>query len=276
MSLATLLRETLIAVVDECPDERPALMLSGGVDSHSILYALLSCGRKPIAYSFTLEDRESSDFTAARDLARHWSVPFRAVVLPTDRDSLLRDIGKLFAHGAETKAQIECGWAFFRTIEAIAQDGRSTHVLRGIGVDSLFGMSKKAMIHFRHSVAGMDRYRAAAFSNPDTGQRRMVSRYARTWGLRVLDPYIDPRVFALFEGTSWDELNRPRQKQVVLDAFGDHFAETKRPAPHTNLQLGDSGIAELWGRTFLDPSINRSGHRSVVGVYNELRRKGRR
>jgi hypothetical protein len=78
-------------------------------------------------------------------------------------------------------------------------------------------------------------------------------------------PFHDPRVVAVFEHESWESLNRPVQKRPLREAFPE-IAHLPR---HSNLQLGDSGIAETIGRAALRLDAHA---RSPVKVYNALAR----
>ena len=81
-------------------------------------------------------------------------------------------------------------------------------------------------------------------------------------------PYLSDAMRSEFLGTTWEEVNKPRQKQPILDAFPRQFARMK-VLPHTNLQLGDSRIAEhLAGLVGTD--WNTRGAKSVVAIYNDL------
>jgi hypothetical protein len=63
-------------------------------------------------------------------------------------------------------------------------------------------------------------------------------------------------------------VNKPKQKQPILDAFPKEFARVK-VRPHINLQLGDSGIAQHFYK-LLDTDLNPGGIKSPVAIYNRL------
>lgn len=85
-----------------------------------------------------------------------------------------------------------------------------------------------------------------------------------------LAAYERPAVRAIFRGRSWQELNRPNQKQPIRDAFPR--LKTLRLGPHTNLQLGDSGIARHFRALLLEPDLNPRGLRNPVGIYGAIAR----
>jgi hypothetical protein len=73
---------------------------------------------------------------------------------------------------------------------------------------------------------------------------------------------------AEFLGTTWAQVNKPRQKQPILSAYPNEFRRI-RILPHVNLQLGDSGIAAHFEK-LLSSDWNAHGGKSVVGIYNRL------
>lgn len=64
-----MIRDVLIECASRIPDNKVALLLSAGMDSQALLFALKEASKEPVVYSFTLEDRESLDFRRARETA---------------------------------------------------------------------------------------------------------------------------------------------------------------------------------------------------------------
>jgi len=95
---------------------------SGGVDSSCLAVALLSTELQPIITSFTLDDRESEDFRAARKLAKHFALDFVPIHVPTDpefiRKSVLRNMQN---YKLVKKADIECMYPFIYMIEKLGE-----------------------------------------------------------------------------------------------------------------------------------------------------------
>ena len=141
-----------------------ALSLSGGIDSLSVMFSLLRLGRTVTAYSFRLDSVQSSDFSEARTWAARFDVKFVPVVLPVQVSQLKADIKVLVEqYGLRRKTDIECAWAFLYLIPAVTE----SVLVTGSASDGHFGISKKAMIHFRHSAKQLDDYRRMTFANPN-------------------------------------------------------------------------------------------------------------
>lgn len=239
-SLAAELRQVVLGDLRHAP-EGTGVLLSGGVDSQAVLYALLALEKKPVALSFTLDDRESRDFRLARDTAALVEVPFYPVRLPTDLDVLRRYIA--WAVGPPLrlsgKAEIECFWPRWVLIQEAFRLGLPA-LATGDGGDGYFALSKKGMLHYRETAEKMDEFRDWYFGRGNWSQTRSIRTFAHP--LPVFMPLAHHALRPLFRGRTWEELNQPRQKMPIREAFPP-VAELP---PHTNLQLGDSGIAELF------------------------------
>jgi len=162
------------------------------------------------------------------------------------------------------KARIECAFPFLYLARAI----RGQTLVTGLCADGHFGLSKKAMIHFRHPQAKFDQFRNEYFANPDAGGRQGIQKICNTYDVKLINPYLHASVFALLHGQSWDDLNKPRQKEAIRAVFPE--LDPLQLPRHTNLQLGDSRIAERLGAVAMAAV---PGSRSPIGAYNQLRKQ---
>jgi asparagine synthetase B (glutamine-hydrolysing) len=257
-------RKVLSAWALSIPEHRVAVLLSGGIDSASILFALLDAGKDVDAYSFALAGYPSTDFLAARALARSLGIGFRPVYLPRDLAILKRDVVRLTREiGARSKTAVECFWPMLYAYPETAE----TVVASGMGADGHFCISKRGMIHFRDRI---DEFRRGLYANPDYAQAPLHHAFAASLGKRAEMPYLSDAMRAEFLGTSWRSINTPHQKQAILDAYPEQFVRM-RVRPHTNLQLGDSGIAEQFEALLRSDWNPRNQARSVVALYNAAR-----
>lgn len=238
-----------------------AVLLSSGIDSASVMFALLEAGKNVTAYSFCLEDRTSRDVKYAEITAKEFGVPFVRIDLPTSIEVLREDLVDLIRMGAKKKTDFECGWAMLYAYPAIQQ----TEIFSGMGADGHFCISKKGVLHYKNRI---DEFRNNLFSNPSYGQAHMHSNFSRVYKKDWIAPYMTLAMIEQFKGSTWDDVNRPHQKQPILDAFPKEFARIKI-FKHQNFQLGDSGISEHFEK-LLDTDLNVNKHKSVVGIYNYL------
>jgi asparagine synthase len=266
------LRAALVADVAAAvpPAGLAVVALSGGVDSCAALFACLAAGRRTRAVTFTLADRTSSDMVAAGAVATAFDVPCAVVFLPTDETVLARDLRDLVRLGlGHYKTDVECTWPFLYVLPTLP---RGATLVLGHGADDHFGLDKRCALHYRKGGAvTMDLYRDEQWDDPDPGQTVTLARYGAAHGVGVCAPFFSAGAKAALRGTSWDEVNRPHEKQPVLDAFAAEFARVK-VRRHQNFQLGDSGIAAGWLRLLADPLRNPYGWKNPVALYRRIER----
>jgi len=243
------------------PETDAAVLLSAGVDSSSVLFALLEAGKRVTAYSFCLDDRTSTDIKYAQITAKEFGVPFVQIPLPTSIDVLMEDLVDLVRFGARKKTDFECGWPMLYAYKAI----REREIFSGMGADGHFCISKKGMMHFKDRI---DEFRDTLFSNPSYGQEHIHRKLSMVYKKRWVAPFMTQKMIDEIKGSTWDEVNRPHQKQPILDAFPEQFKRI-RVFKHTNFQKGDSGISEHFEK-LLTTDLNVGRHKSVVGIYNYL------
>src|SRR5688572_10811276 len=104
-------RAVLLAELGRIKAEDVAVLLSGGIDSASVMFALIELGKRVTAYSFMMDGHMSQDFQLARRNARAFGVAFVPVFLPRDLATLKRDLYELTRTGVVSKkTDYECGW----------------------------------------------------------------------------------------------------------------------------------------------------------------------
>ena len=246
-------------------DGRFAVLLSAGLDSHAVLFSLLALERKVTVYSFTLDDRESRDFRIARETAAAFDLPFKPIYLPTNinkvKSGLLHVVNDI---GADSKAAIECIWALHQAVKVV----KERYIVSGLAADLFFVLSKKGCMHYKTCP---DDYRIPRFNSvkgPDS-QTSKLKRYCKRHNKRWLSPWLSNEMMKEFKGTSWEDCNKPKQKQPLRTQFADYIKQI-RVYNHTDLQLGDSGIADQFTRLLDDPEWNRFGYKSMSGIYNRI------
>jgi asparagine synthetase B (glutamine-hydrolysing) len=241
-----------------------AVLLSSGVDSNSVLFACMELGLDVTAYSFTLGDYDSRDFRYAQATAETLEVPFVPVRLNPSEDHLIKYVRYAVRNGCTSKTDFECFWPMMIAMRKIAKDGHG-FALSATAADSHFALSKKANMHYKDKV---DDYRTVVFKKRNTGQKLLLRAEAARLGITYMTPYDTTRMCSELHGHTWDELNKPKQKQPIRDSFPEYFERIK-VTNHTNLQLGDSKIAEHF-EILLGTDLNTGGWKSVKGIYNQL------
>ena len=247
--------------------ENMAIAASAGISSNALVFSSMAAGHKnPNIISFTFDDFESTDFIYAKRMAKYYNLPFKPVYLPSDQNSIINTVTTLInKYKLKKKARIECSFSFYY----LAQTCKSlsiTTLVTGLCDDGHFGLSKKAMIHYKHTQEKFDQFRHDYFSDPDAAGRKSINKICQDQDINLINPYCDPNVFKLFIGKSWDELNKPKQKYAIRKCYPE-LDKFKLPN-HTNLQLGDSKIAQRVGNAVI--SKYKPNAKSPVGIYNRI------
>jgi len=226
-------RDILNGLVGKSTDgeKEVALLMSGGVDSTSIGFAAHEIGKKVVCYTFQMGELQSSDSAAAKKIAAAMGWKFNLVKVPVE--NLEADAIKLATiFGCKKKTQFKCTLPFLYVLPKISE----RVVLSGVAADGHFGLSKKAMIHFRSPRRKFDEFRSDYFGQANPAgyvqQKKLVEQY----GKKHSAPYMDKSVFDYFIQFDWDTLNKPRQKMPVLHAYSKFFKKVGR-RDHANLQL---------------------------------------
>lgn len=258
-------REALAAAVAKI-DGPVAVAVSGGIDSSALALVCKDMGKDARLLSFTLDGRLSSDFSAARRLADKFGFQFIPVILPSDDKTIVDDIKLLIKRwGVRKKTAVECLFPFLHVLRKMEAEGLKT-LLCGNAADGHFALSKKAMIHYREPKEKFQQFRANYFANPDAAQVKTLTKIGAEKGITVLAPYFNREVFDLFKDKSWDELNKPRQKEAIRRDFPE--LDCLKIGKHTNLQLGDSGISEKVGEVAIRNFAPTA--KSPITAYNRI------
>ena len=272
---ASMIRESLITEIKKARSKQPYVFLSGGVDSNCILFAALEAGCRPITLSFHMEGIISRDFRAAQAISKEFGLELIEVVLPNSYEKLKSDVHLMAdRYKCIQKNEFECSWpmlySFFHVRNHARDNGIKNPVtFTGQGADLMYLSSKKASIHFKDRP---DEWRTAGRANPHRTQGRILPSMARDAGIRNIKPWDSEEILQAFLGTSWEDVNKPRQKEPSRAAFEDYFKRVK-VFNHQNFQLGDTGIAEHFEKLLADPAFNPDlKYKSVVGIYGELAR----
>ena len=249
------LKEILDHQINDLPNDI-ALCLSGGIDSIALFSLLLEHGKKINVYSFAF-DESSHDFIIARSLADKAKCHFTPIFLPRDIETLKNDVLTLHKdYGCVKKTEYECVWPFLYVYPCI----KESVIVTGLGSEGHFGTTKKASIHFKNDL---DSFRREFFSNPNVSQKNQHEALCKNFHIASWFPFLTKEVFDWSLGKTYDEINKPKLKQPLIDMITFDI----RPKP-SNLQCG-SGIREHFDE-LLTTSWNRHNYKSVVGVLNEI------
>ena len=241
-----------------------AVAISSGIDSHCILFGLLELNKEITAYNFRVKNNNSQDYIYAKENCKSFNIKFVDCKIPTKvNKEILFDI--IYKYKRIKKTDIECIYPFYYLLPNV----KEKILLTGVCADGYFGISKKAMIHYKGSLNKLNKFRKDYFSNTDFNLDKPLSYIAEDkYQIKIKSPFIDSKMLEYFLDKDWDSCNKPKQKQLFLDMFPDEFKKIKI-FKHTNLQCGDSKIRELF-MPLLNEKINIKKRIRVMDLYRDL------
>ncbi len=262
------LRELAMEAMRDHTDD--ILLLSGGVDSATMLAAALACGYKPRIFTFRLSDYVSADFRVAESMAETFGCEFTPVIIPMDIDRLAADVRKVVQiTGSSLKTHVQCSHPFLYLCEQANRIGATRFVYCAGGSD-LYGDGRKAMIAYHQQ--GEEAYRAkrAHDAAPDVwGSSTSILSVCEAFGTSFYDPYLRPEIVEFFVSLNYSDMHRPRQKYIGLAAFPEFWKRGSWYRESSNFQI-NSRLRE-YHDTLLKSKYNTAGNKGVVGIYNRMR-----
>ena len=259
------IRTVLQEIIKPLP-KQICVATSGGIDSSSVVMSALDVGKKVSIYSFSFWNKFSSDFRAAQKLSDEFDLRFVPVFLPTERDKIVETVKHLIKKvGCKKKTAIECLFPFYFLVKQMKLLQDET-LVTGVAADGHFGLSKKAMIHYSKDDQKFKKFRQDYFSNLESAGTKRLIKLCQQNKIQLCNPYFEPSVFSLWIDKNWEELNKPRQKEAIRMHYPE--LDCLKIKPHTNLQLGDSKIAETVGNAVI--SKYKPNSKSPIGIYNRI------
>ncbi len=243
--------------------ENVAVLLSGGVDSLSIAFALDKIGKTVDAYSFRLDRHDNYD----NETAKYTSEIFgwnhtECIVDTTNLEEDFLTLAKTYK--CQKKTHFECVFPFMYVYPKVKPDA----VFTGWGADGYYGVSKKANIHYKHTKEKFDEFRKDYHHPDNTAGLRWHDRIAKAHGKIHYYPYMDEDIMDWFYDKDWYELNQPQQKHHVREAYKVQFDKLGKILPHRNLQL-ESGVDKVFETLLENKKINYKNRTRVMDICRD-------
>jgi hypothetical protein len=249
----------------------PDLMLSGGVDSATILFALLDQGIKPRCITFQLGDYVSPDVAVASAICAHFGVEHEIVRVPRDPDLLIDDVTwTLRAVRWEVAPRIK------KTIVQCVHPMRHAYpvagrfVLFGLTGDQFFRTSAQEIRNdHRYGWAAMSHNRQSDCHQPEYSDFHIMDVGRRLFTRTVEDFYDFDAWGAWIQQFPTPVTNRPIQKYPVVAAFEEYWRQGRWYRPNSPYQI-NSGLREYHDTLLTHPRFADLGAKGVIAVYNKL------
>lgn len=257
-------KDILMQELSKIEDDDVGLLLSGGNGSASLLYTLLDLGKCVHAYTFHMEDHNSTDLIIAKELCKKYNVKHTTIPLSSDIEKLKKDCLYLVNDlGCKLKTHVECCFPLKNTLPLVEEK----FLIYGMGDDNHFCISKQAILHYSDSIENMDKWRRMKNTKSKI-QGKMVQDMADGYDIEIIYPYLTDEMCDYFEGKG-KEINDPKIKQSILDSYPKEFKENRYY--HAVFQKGDSKISDNFLQ-LLDSNWNLRGYKRTDGIYNSIRR----
>ena len=239
------------------------ILLSGGVDSLSIAFALDNIGKTIHAYSFRLDRHDNYDNEKAKLACDVFDWKHTECIV--DTSNLEKDfitLAKTFE--CRKKTHFECVYPFMYVYPYVEQKA----VFTGWGADGYYGVSKKAMMHYKEPKKLFDEFRLDYHLPDNTAGLKWHNKIAEFHGKKHYYPYMDKPIMDFFYSKDWYELNKPKQKNHVREVYKEQFDKLGRILPHRNLQL-ESGVDKVFEELLNNSKINYKNRSRVMDICRD-------
>jgi len=276
-----LIKDLLIDhIKNNVPDSEIAVLLSGGVDSVSVGLAAESAGKEVHAYSFHLDTHKSYDFLKAEEVSNLLGWKFTGIVVPTTK--LVDDWHRLVKHGCRKKTHFETVFPFLYVYPEIVEK----YVLSGWIADAYFQPGKTAAMRYT-SFAKAKKYMKAVhegkaprvtwtqhrlnYIDGDCAGLKEHTRLTESYNKIHITPYGDKKIRELLFKKTWQELNKPRQKEIIRKDFTE-LEKCGNIRQHQNLHL-NAGIDKLFETLLNNSEINFNNRNRMMDVCRDWYKK---
>ena len=249
-------------IKEQSKEDDVAVLLSGGIDSISVALAAHRLGKKLHCYTMFVDGVENADSKNALAVAKTFGWPITLIDVPVD------NLDKIFItliekYKCKKKTQLECTFPFLYVYPSI----KEKELLSGWAADGWYGVSKKACLHYKKPKSRFDEFRKEYFAAENPVGIRQQEMLAKEYGIKFIAPYIgDKRVEDYMMQFDWFEMNLPKQKIKVIEAFPE-FKQIK-VRKHENLQLA-SKVPFHFEKLLDDKNINLYNRKRVMDIVRD-------
>lgn len=242
-----MLKELLKKSVKSSKSDNVAVLLSGGIDSCVILNLLMDENLEIEPYAIKMDDIDSDDYLSFIDIVEHYD--FDYTVVKIDSKTNLDEYKQfLIEHGINPrlKASLLTMSLFCILIDNIDQDV----IYTGLGSDAYFGLGRDFMIKSKReektkvpTLKSMQEYRIKVYGTYKK-QYESAKAYAESKGKTLIAPFMHDDVYNYFWDKTFEEVNQPGRKRILINLYSDFFKRFKARRP-SNMQCGNSNFKQL-------------------------------
>lgn len=275
----TELRDLMVARCNQIdPQKKATVALSGGIDSVTMLFAMLESGRRPRCYTFYADGYESPDLLAARRVTKHFGLEHVEVAVSVDHDQMVADIRHIINNTCKVKKTIiQCVHPWVYTAPAMKRHG-DDHILIGFAAGNFFNLSRRDNKALR--ALGEEEFLRQGWRDHKFTDLRFVdgnvAYYCKTaHGIHMDDWYACDPICNWFKKFKVAELHQAEdgsrlEKAPCLYAFEDYYKQgpfANKPSSYqVNSKIRDFHDGLLW-----NPKYNPGHkHQHIIAIYNRI------
>lgn len=244
--------------------EDVGLHFGGGMDSLCILFSMFDLGIRPTLYTYCVRGVKNRDLRNSMAIAKQYGLTHRIGWVDPDMNAVLATIRFLIVEMDITvPVPLQCMHGQMYLVDKVTQ----SVCVHGAYADGSMGSARRVCIQkARHDKVWFDRWRREMYDGPNTGGAIVLTRLYKRYGKRVFFPYFQHAIRQYFMHHTWAELNRPRYKQHMLDAF----PETEPWYRQRESQQVASGIRAIHRRLLLS-NVNEKNRKAPHSFYKDLK-----
>lgn len=246
--------------IDGIPEkdrDKVGILLSGGVDSTTVLWGLLEYGIRPHVYTFHLPTNTalSTDAKKAKHFAETYDLPFHLVEMTSDPDELAQRILELNDNFPlmDDRPDFEVIPIFTQILLEARNDGM-LNMFSGIEDGNIHMLGRKLEVRAR-GEGGIPTSEADArrifFISDD--QVRILMESAHDMGMKLCLPLAMACSMQPYHNVPWHVMNTPRKKEIIMRQWEMEEKLSGTKVVVSSLQNGDAG-----GRAYYDGLLPKS------------------
>ena len=144
-------------------------------------------------------------------------------------------------------------------------------IVSGLGADDLLGSSKSMSINYNKDKISFTEKRMSVVRNPLSSAIEPIQKIAMNHNKKLVLPYRNKEVMNYLLTLSWEDINKPKQKNVTYEAYKEEIIKLSSYRRNSNLQV-DSKIRE-WHNELLNTELNYNDRKRVDEIYKDLKRR---
>lgn len=258
------LRNLLIdAIQKQINNEKEiAIFFSGGTDSLTCLFSCLELNIKPKLYTFHLEDHISEDVKVSKKIADYFKLEHKIVSIKKDKNQLVNDIKNLICtYGVYNKIRLQILYPFPYLLEHTSEK----FVITGLSADTLYGTNYHSELSASNKF---NQVRNQAILTDEIDGYHTLKKMVNSAEKTLVAPYRDKKVVDYFLKFSWEELNKPIQKNVSVEAFNDYF-EALSVYRKSNSLILNSGIIKFHD-ILISSEFNKNNRKTLDEIFLDV------